>query len=289
MTCEVNEGETEKNFHFYVFWYLNFPDERANLARILVQNHSLLRAKRRFTFDGYLAISPGANGVVCPTNVRSFLWNIADCKIRLLVTIFALDTATSVSLVFRIKIPLVLVIIGIAVGHTNQRILAVFILSLDGAVGSVWYKLIKNRRNYSSITNIHGALFICSSFPWPLDSALFRWKMPPIDSNKKKGKRILGRCLKTIMGTAARERTSEWTNDVMWRRKGKNSHKIFIVMLATLLPCLFSTMHEYTPLSVRFSPRGNVKVGVVISTSSVSNRFQWYFGAVRVYRQKNRA
>lgn len=58
------------------------------------------------------------------------------------------------------------------------------------------------------------------------------------------------------------------------RKKEKNSHKIFIVMLATLLPCLFSTMHEYTPLSVRFSPLGNVKAAVVISTSLVSKRFQ---------------
>lgn len=58
------------------------------------------------------------------------------------------------------------------------------------------------------------------------------------------------------------------------RRREKNSHKIFIVMLATLLPCLFSTMHEYTPLSVRLSPLGNSKAGVVISTSLVSKRFQ---------------
>lgn len=45
-------------------------------------------------------------------------------------------------------------------------------------------------------------------------------------------------------------------------------------MLATLLPCLFSTMHEYTPLSVRFSPLGNVKAVVFISTSLVSKCFQ---------------
>jgi hypothetical protein len=67
--------------------------------------------------------------------------------------------------------------------------------------------------------------------------------------------------------------------DVMKKKEGKNvrqknSHKIFIVMLATLLPCLFSTMHEYTPLSVRLTPLGNVKAAVVINTSLVSKRFQ---------------
>lgn len=70
--------------------------------------------------------------------------------------------------------------------------------------------------------------------------------------------------------------TGEEPNERLMKKKGnteeKNSHKIFIVMLATLLPCLFSTMHEYTPLSVRFSPLGNVKAAVVISTSLASKR-----------------
>jgi hypothetical protein len=58
-----------------------------------------------------------------------------------------------------------------------------------------------------------------------------------------------------------------------------NSHKIFMVMLATLLPCLFSTMHEYTPLSVRFNPLLNVKACADERSSLVSKRFQRYFGA----------
>lgn len=62
-------------------------------------------------------------------------------------------------------------------------------------------------------------------------------------------------------------------------KKMYNSHKIFMVMLATLLPCLLSTMHEYTPLSVRFNPLLNVKAGCDERTSSVSKRFQLYFGA----------
>lgn len=52
-----------------------------------------------------------------------------------------------------------------------------------------------------------------------------------------------------------------------------------MVMLATLLPCLLSTMHEYTPLSVRFNPLLNVKACADERSSLVSKRFQWYFGA----------
>lgn len=62
-------------------------------------------------------------------------------------------------------------------------------------------------------------------------------------------------------------------------KKIYNSHKIFMVMLATLLPCLFSTMHEYTPLSVRFNPLLNVKACADERSSLVSKRFQRYFGA----------
>ena len=87
-----------------------------------------------------------------------------------------------------------------------------------------------------------------------------------IDDKKKESFPLM---FKNNHGNSASERTSDEK-----KGKKKNSHKIFIVMLATLLPCLFSTMHEYTPLSVRFSPLGNVKAAVVISTSLVSKRFQ---------------
>lgn len=62
-------------------------------------------------------------------------------------------------------------------------------------------------------------------------------------------------------------------------KKNFSSHKIFMVMLATLLPCLFSAMHTYTPLSVRFNPLVNVNACTDERISLVSKRFQWYFGA----------
>lgn len=63
------------------------------------------------------------------------------------------------------------------------------------------------------------------------------------------------------------------------KNKKHYSHKIFMIMLATLLPCLFSAMHTYTPLSVRFKPLVNVNACTDESTSWASKRFQWYFGA----------
>lgn len=57
--------EEEKN------WYLNFPHE---------QFFSLKSAQKKvllFTFNGYLTIRPGADGVVRSASVSSLLWNIA--------------------------------------------------------------------------------------------------------------------------------------------------------------------------------------------------------------------
>lgn len=128
-------------------------------------------------------------------------------------------------------------------------------------------------------SRIFPVLIYLFSFHTPVDSSRASLCCQPMKNvtnrrqqqtkKKEKNSRLL---FKNNHGNSS-ERANERASDVT-RKKRKNSHKIFIVMLATLLPCLFSTMHEYTPLSVRFSPLGNVKVGVVISTSSVSKRFQ---------------
>lgn len=94
--------------------------------------------------------------------------------------------------------------------------------------------------------------------------------------------RVAPTTVEQTFGGKVSARVSQWLINMRAKSEVKkiyNSHKIFMVMLATLLPCLFSTMHEYTPLSVRFNPLLNVKACADERSSLVSKRFQRYFGA----------
>lgn len=88
-------------------------------------------------------------------------------------------------------------------------------------------------------------------------------------------------------GKTLREREKERRKKNKRKMEKKNSHKIFIVMLATLLPCLFTTMHEYTPLSVRFNPLENFKAAVLLINSSLASKcLHSNFGAEKCYVQQ---
>lgn len=233
-----------------------------------------------FTFDGDFAIRPGANGVICSARVRSLLWNITELQIRVFIANLSNKISLDICFVLRFEVPFIFIIIRIAISYANQRVLSIFLLSCDCAIGGVWYKLIKNWWKKLFINHEYSMdyLFICPSSRFPacppsppcsvIPALLFSSTMRKRRDSTTHKKMIFCRCLKTIMG-ASRAMKKENPNV-----DEKNSHKIFIVMLATLLPCLFSTMHEYTPLSVRLSPLGNSKAGVVISTSLESKRFQ---------------
>lgn len=117
-------------------------DDERNDIRIFVSTRAELLPLP--TFDGDIAIGPRADGVVCATDVGPLLWHIAQLQIRSLITRLDVESPLDIRFVLRLEVPLVLVIIGIAVGHANQRVLAVFLSASDCAVGGVWYELIKN-------------------------------------------------------------------------------------------------------------------------------------------------
>jgi hypothetical protein len=97
-----------------------------------------------FTFDGNLAEASRSNRVVCPTNVGSLLRKIAELQVRSLVTEVNVERLINIRFVLRSEVPLVLVVVGIAIGNANQRVFAIFLLASDCAVGSVCCELIKN-------------------------------------------------------------------------------------------------------------------------------------------------
>lgn len=105
---------------------------------------SLSKYRRVFTFHSYFTVWPGANGIISPTNVSPLLRNVAQYQIRPFVTLLCIKCFFCFGLIFWFEIPFIFVIIRIAIGHTNQRVFAILLASSDCAIGSVWYKLIKN-------------------------------------------------------------------------------------------------------------------------------------------------
>jgi hypothetical protein len=112
--------------------------------KAVTKKHSAVSFRTIFTFDSYLAIRPGANGVVCSANVGSLLRNILVFEIRLLVANFGVEDPLGFGFVCGSEVPLVFIIIRVAIGHANQQVFAVFLALSDCAIGGVWYKLIKN-------------------------------------------------------------------------------------------------------------------------------------------------
>lgn len=101
-----------------------------------------------FTFNRYFTLQSGTDGIVCTANINTFLWYIAKHEIALLVFRFMLKLPIDISLILRLKVPLILIVFWIAIGGTNQCIFTIFLFTRDCAIWGVCYELIKKRRKF---------------------------------------------------------------------------------------------------------------------------------------------